>query len=63
VPAPFVDNAVFFPLDGFSSLVKNHRCVGSILGLQFYSMQLTFIELGEEIHAGKKKNFHSSKYA
>ena len=23
MPAPFVENAVFFPLDGFSSLVKN----------------------------------------
>jgi hypothetical protein len=23
VPAPFVENAVFFPLDGFSSLVKD----------------------------------------
>ncbi len=23
MPAPFVENAVFFPLDGFSSLVKD----------------------------------------
>jgi hypothetical protein len=23
VPTPFVENAVFFPLDGFSSLVKD----------------------------------------
>jgi hypothetical protein len=39
----FVENAVFFPLDGFSSLVKDqvdHRCVGSFLGLQFYSIDL-----------------------
>jgi hypothetical protein len=43
VPAPFVENAVFLPLDGFSSLVEDqvtHRCVGSFLGLQFYSIGL-----------------------
>jgi hypothetical protein len=28
VPAPFVENAVFFPLDGFSSLVKNQVTIG-----------------------------------
>ena len=39
VPAPFLENA-FFPMDGFSSLVKvsDHRCVSSLLGLQFYSI-------------------------
>jgi len=33
----------FFPLDGFSSFVKrssDHRCVGSFLSLQFYSIDL-----------------------
>jgi hypothetical protein len=34
----------FFPLDGFSSLIKDqssdHRCVGSFLGLQFYYIDL-----------------------
>jgi hypothetical protein len=29
VPAPFVENAVFFPLDGFSSLVKDQVTIGS----------------------------------
>ena len=28
VPAPFVKNAVFFPLDGFSSLVKDQVTIG-----------------------------------
>jgi hypothetical protein len=28
VPAPFVGNAVFFPLDGFSSLVKDQVTIG-----------------------------------
>jgi hypothetical protein len=27
VPAPFVENAVFFPLDGFSSLVKDQLTI------------------------------------
>jgi hypothetical protein len=35
---------LFFPLDGFISLVKqrssDHRCVGSFLGLQVYSIDL-----------------------
>ena len=41
VPAPFLENA-FFPMDGFSSLVKvsDHRCVSSLLGLQFYFIDL-----------------------
>jgi hypothetical protein len=28
VPAPFVENALFFPLDGFSSLVKDQVTIG-----------------------------------
>jgi hypothetical protein len=28
VPAPFVENAVFFPLDGFSSLVQDQMTIG-----------------------------------
>ena len=28
LPAPFVENAVFFPLDGFSSLVKDQVTIG-----------------------------------
>jgi hypothetical protein len=28
VPAPFVENAVFFPLDGFSSFVKDQVTIG-----------------------------------
>jgi hypothetical protein len=27
-PAPFVENAVFFPLDGFSSVVKDEVTIG-----------------------------------
>jgi hypothetical protein len=36
-PASFVENDIFFPLDGFSSFVKikYHRYVCSFLGLQF----------------------------
>jgi hypothetical protein len=42
VPAPIVENAVFLPLDGFSSLVEDQVtiCVSSFLGLQFYSIDL-----------------------
>ena len=39
----FVKNAVFFLLDVFSSFVQissDHRCLGSFLGLQFYSIYL-----------------------
>jgi hypothetical protein len=28
VPAPFVENAVFFPLDSFSFLVKDQVTIG-----------------------------------
>ena len=28
MPAPFVENAVFLPLDGFSSLVKDQVIIG-----------------------------------
>jgi hypothetical protein len=28
VPAPFVENAVFFPLDGFSSFVEDQLAIG-----------------------------------
>ena len=28
MPAPFVENAVFFPLDGFTSLVKDQVTIG-----------------------------------
>jgi hypothetical protein len=28
VPAPFVENAVFLPLDGFSSLVEDQVTIG-----------------------------------
>ena len=43
MPAPFVENA-FFPMDGFSSLVKvsDHRCVSSLLGLQFSDWERIF---------------------
>jgi hypothetical protein len=43
VPAAFVENTVFFfPLDGFSSLVKDQVTivVGSFIGLQFYTIDL-----------------------
>ena len=42
-PAPFVeDAAIFFPLDAFTALpiINDHRCVGSFMGLQFYSIDL-----------------------
>jgi hypothetical protein len=38
----FVENAVFFPLDGFSYFVKDQVTIGVWvhLGLQFYSIDL-----------------------
>jgi hypothetical protein len=49
VPAPLVENAVFFPLDGFSSLVKAqvttgvwvHSCVFNSILLIYLSVALT----------------------
>ena len=42
MPAPFVENAVFLPMDGFSFLVEDQVTIGvsSFLGLQFYSIGL-----------------------
>jgi hypothetical protein len=37
VPAPFVENADFFPLDGFSSLVKDQVIIGVWVYLWVFS--------------------------
>ena len=42
---PFIEKAIFFPLDVFSSFVKDqvsilYQCVGSFLDLQSYSIDL-----------------------
>ena len=37
MPAPFVENAVFFPLDCFSSLVKDQVTIG--VWVHLYSME------------------------
>jgi hypothetical protein len=42
VPAPFVENAVFFPLDGFSSLAKDQV---TIVFWVFDSIPLVYLSL------------------
>ena len=37
MPAPFVENAVFFPLDGFSSLVEDQVTIGVWVHLWVFS--------------------------
>jgi hypothetical protein len=46
VPAPFVVNAVFFPLDGFSSLVKDQVTIGVWVHFWvFNSIQLVYLSV------------------
>ena len=46
VPAPFVENAVFFPLDGFSSLVKDQVTRGAWVHLcLFNSVPLVYLSV------------------
>jgi hypothetical protein len=40
VPAPIVENAVFLPLDGFSSLVEDQVTIGVFLKEENYCQQL-----------------------
>jgi hypothetical protein len=40
VPAPFVENAVFFPLDGFSSLVKEQVTIGGTPEILLFVFEL-----------------------
>jgi hypothetical protein len=40
VPASFVENAVFFPLDGFSALVKDQVTIGVWVHFWVYSIDL-----------------------
>ena len=37
MPAPFVENAVFFPLDGFSSFVKDQVTIGVWVHFWFFN--------------------------
>jgi hypothetical protein len=44
VPAPFVEKAVFFPLDDFSSLVEDQVTIGVwVLFWLFISIPLTYL--------------------
>ena len=46
MPAPFVENAVFFPLDGFSSLVKDQVTIGVWVHLWvFNSVPLVYLSV------------------
>jgi hypothetical protein len=46
VPAPFVENVVFFPLDGFSTLVKDQVTIGVwVLFWVFNSIPLTYMSV------------------
>jgi len=42
-PAPFVENAVFFPLDGFSSFVKDQVTIGVWVHFWFNSIPLIYL--------------------
>jgi hypothetical protein len=48
VPAPFVENAVFFPLDGFSSLVKDQVV---FIYLFFFFIRLALVMVS--VHSSK----------
>jgi hypothetical protein len=46
VPAPFVENAVFYPLDSFSSLVKNQVTIGKWVNFWvFNSIPLIYLSV------------------
>ena len=46
VPAPFVENAVFLPLDGFSSLVEDQMTIGVWVHLWvFNSVPLVYLSV------------------
>jgi hypothetical protein len=46
VPAPFVENAVIFPLDGFISLVKDQVTIGVWVHLWvFNSIPLVYLSV------------------
>jgi hypothetical protein len=49
-PAPFVENAVFFPLDGFSSLVKAQVTIGVwVHFLVFNSIPLIYLSVSVDL--------------
>jgi hypothetical protein len=66
VPAPFVENAVFFPLDGFSSLVEDqvtidvwvHFWVFNSIPLVYLSVTIpvpcSFVTIADDIHIHNK---------
>ena len=46
MPAPFVENAVFFPLDGFSSLLNDQVTIGVWVNLWvFNSVPLVYLSV------------------
>jgi hypothetical protein len=50
VPAPFVQNAVFFPLDGFSCLVKNQVTTGVLVHFWvFDSIALIYLSVAVSV--------------
>ena len=47
VPAPFVENAVFFPLDGFSSRVKDQVTID--VWVHFWDNSIPLVYLSVDI--------------
>ena len=59
MPAPFVENAVVFPLDGFSSLVKDQVTIGVWVHLWvFNSVPLIYLPVTVPIISGDGKISH-----
>jgi hypothetical protein len=53
VLAPFVENAVFFPLDGFTSLVRDQVTIGVWVHFWvFNSIPLVYLSVLYQFHAG-----------
>jgi hypothetical protein len=60
VPAPFVENAVFFPLDGFSSLVEDQVTIGVWVHLWvFNSISLVYLSLTIPVPCSTTNSFVS----
>jgi hypothetical protein len=58
VPTPFVENAVYFPLDGFSSLVKDQVTIGVWVHFWvFNSIPLVYFSVALPV-AGSPDFFH-----
>jgi hypothetical protein len=63
VPAPFVENAVFFPLDGFISPVKDQVTIGVWVRLWvFYSVPLVYLSVAIPVPCSEINFFFSSYF-